>query len=180
MSDPDLGEARRRHRRWSRIRTFALVALVAVFGLTVGLVLAGDGDDDGGGAGRIPFEALQGDVTMVRVAGEPAAVVRIGALTQVHRAVTPAGDEVSWCEAGEVFVSEAGDVYDIDGVRVAGAFRAGLERLDFVLEDELVDIDPDEILEGAPAGTFASTSLDDPAVAACVAGDEPLQPPPTG
>ncbi len=176
MSDDELA---RRQRRWSRVRTVALVGIVITVLATVVLIVVG-GDDEGEPTTvALAEEAFAVDV--LRLGDQPVGLVRNGGQVQVFRLVGPDDAAVGYCAAGEVFVSpDAGTVYDIDGVHVAGPGEIGLERFQFEFLGDSVDIDLDTIEEGAPLGFDTDVSATSAVVQECVAAVDDLEFAPPG
>jgi hypothetical protein len=176
MSDDELAQ---RQRRWSRIRTAALVAMVLTVLATI--VLIATGGDDEGEPTTVVLAETAFSVDVLRLGDQPVGLVRNGGQVQVFRLVGPDDAAVGYCAAGEVFVSpDAGTVYDIDGVHVAGPGEIGLERFEFEFLGDAVDIDLDTIEEGAPAGFDTDVSATGPTVQRCLAAVDDLEFAPPG
>lgn len=165
-------ELRRQRRRWGCVRNLALVALVLTVVVTA-IALAAGGDDTN--TATVPLSDEPFEVSLDRLDDEPVAVVKNGGQVQVLRMAGPAGGRVGYCDAAEVFVApDSGAVYDIDGIRV-GSTDAGLDRFDFIFEDDRLVVDLDALTTGEGAGLVASVSLADPDVQACVGAPDDLR-----
>jgi len=153
----------------------AIIGIVLTVLGTIVLLIASGGDDEPD-TSTVPLSDVAFDVDVLRIDGEPLAVVRNGGQVQVLRLVGPDGAAVGYCDAGELFVSpDAATVYDIDGVHVAGPGEVGLERFVFELLDGEVKIDTGFIEEGAPVGFDTELSAATPEVQSCVASADVLE-----
>lgn len=171
--DPrELGELQQRRQRYGRIRLFGAAGFVAVLLLTLILVVAGG---KGGSKVSVPLPDASFAVEMLRLNGEPAALVKNGGHYDVLRMLGPGDADVGYCDSARVFVAPDADaVYDMDGVVITGA-DIGLERLLFEPTEGGVEIDTSSVGPAFPAGVTPAVSIEDPAVQDCVANPDDLE-----
>jgi hypothetical protein len=147
-----------------RKATLVAVAAVVVVAIALPLTLLrslGNGDGDGAPAddpgnwvavGTLAEITPQGVVyraeiaafLMGRIGGEPLALSAADPSATGQRAI--------YCAPSDRFLFPAGDVFDADGVHVAGPGTRGLDRLAVRVRDGLVEVDPSSVTPAASTG----------------------------
>ena len=130
------------------------VAAVIVVGIALAIVVAGaTSSPDDPRTVSIPLADVEEGVTPMLLGDDSVFMVREGrsVWTLSSDAQHMQGERVAWCPPSETFVEEAhGSLFDIDGVKLGGPARSGLDRFRTEVADGTVFVHRDDRQAGPP------------------------------
>lgn len=159
-----------------------VAAAVVAGGLVAAVLLmwATASDSDRDGRRTFEIERLEEGATPLLVDGRSLFLVRDGDEVWAIEPVTPhLGQPIWWCdEAKQFFDPVHGSIFDMDGVKLGGPARHGLDRYHVEVEDGLATVDVGRQIAGQPLRTRSVRPTPSRSGFFCSDPVEPLRAPP--